>query len=282
MEKMIPEQLTTLGHAQRLAVFRMLMRRYPDAIPAGELATALNFKASTLSVYLSSLRRARLVRQTRAGTSLLYQADIAAAGALIGYLFEDCCRSRPDLCLPLSPAPTPSSEGMPAMETRKFNVLFICTGNSARSIFAECLLRDEAGDRFEAYSAGTAPRTELNPFAVEMLESKGHNIKSLRAKNVSEFQTDDAPVMDFVFTVCDTAANEDCPAWHGQPVSGHWGQPDPVRAEGTDAEKRLAFQHAYGALRNRIRTFAALPIDTLDRVTLQARVDDIAGMESDT
>ena len=138
------------------------------------------------------------------------------------------------------------------MTSRKFNVLFICTGNSARSIFAETILSDLAGDRFVAYSAGTKPRSELNPFALAVLEQKGHDVSVLRAKNISEFQGPDAPQFDFVFTVCDQAANEECPAWQGQTISAHWGLPDPVKVEGTDAEKSLAFHQTYGALRNRI------------------------------
>jgi protein-tyrosine-phosphatase len=132
-----------------------------------------------------------------------------------------------------------------------------------------------AGDRFTAFSAGTAHRSDLNPFAVEMLVSKGHDVAPLRSKNVAEFQGADAPVMDFVFTVCDHAANEECPTWPGQPVSGHWGLPDPVKATGTDAEKRLAFQQTYGALRNRLTAFTALPFAELDRAALQKRVDAI-------
>ena len=166
------------------------------------------------------------------------------------------------------------------MPDRTYNVLFICTGNSARSIFAEAILRHEARGRFNAFSAGTRPYSELNPFAVEMLASKGIPVDDLRAKNVSEFQGADAPKMDFVFTVCDRAANEDCPAWEGQPISAHWGLPDPVKTEGTDAEMRLAFQQTYGMMRHRILAFAALPFDALDRVSLQTQVDDI-GREKD-
>jgi arsenate reductase len=161
------------------------------------------------------------------------------------------------------------------MTDPRYTVLFICTGNSARSIFAETLLRDMAGDRFEVYSAGTAPQSALNPFALEVLRQKGHDTARLRAKNVSEFQGPDAPRFDFVFTVCNQAANEECPPWPGQPVSAHWGMPDPVKAEGTEAEKSLAFQTAYGTLRNRIAAFAALPLDALDRISLQRAVDDI-------
>jgi len=272
MEKEIPDQLSILGHPQRLAVFRLLMRRYPDRVPAGELSAALDVKASTMSTYLSALQRADLVTQHRAGTSLLYSVNMTAMQKLFSFLFMDCCRGRPEICPDLF---TSSSTGSAAMTDKTYNVLFICTGNSARSIFAECLLRQIGGDRFIAHSAGTRPYSELNPFAVQVLKDKGHDTSSLRSKNVSEFSGPNAPELDFVFTVCDQAANEECPAWEGQPISGHWGMVDPVKAEGTDAEKSLAFQHAYGALKRRIEAFTALPVDSLDRIALQKAVDDI-------
>lgn len=168
------------------------------------------------------------------------------------------------------------------MSDQKHNVLFICTGNSARSIFAEAIMRNEAGERFNVYSAGTKPFSELNPFAVEMLQQKGIDTSDLRAKNISEFQGESAPQLDFVFTVCDLAANEECAAWEGQPISAHWGLPDPVKAEGTDAEKRLAFQQTFGAMRNRIIAFTALPLETLSRASLQQEVDAIGRTKEDT
>lgn len=273
MESNRVNQLSALAHSQRLALFRLLVRRYPDEIAAGELAEVLSVRQNTLSTYLNILRQAELILQARRGRSLLYRANMGQAGALLSYLFADCCRGRAELC------PTildPASFGGPAMVQRKYNVLFICSGNSARSIFGETILRHEAGDRFNAYSAGTKPYSELNPLAVEMLCNKRHDISMLRSKNVSEFQGPDAPVMDFVFTVCDQAANEECPPWPGQPITAHWGLPDPVQARGTEAERCLAFQQTYGALCNRIRSFAALPIASLDRASLQNRVDDIA------
>ncbi|GAA5078236.1 helix-turn-helix domain-containing protein [Roseibacterium beibuensis] len=279
MENLIPDRLTILGHPQRLAIFRLLMRRYPDRVSAGEIAEVLDIKPSTLSGYLASLVHADLVTQDRVSRSLLYAINMTEVRKTLDYLVTDCCRGRADLCLPPLSPPEPQE---PAMSARKFNVLFICTGNSARSIFAEALLRAEAGDRFNAYSAGTKPYSELNPFALQVLADKGHDTSVLRSKNIAEFQGDDAPVMDFVFTVCNQAANEDCPAWKGQPVSAHWGMTDPVTAEGTDAQKSLAFQQAYGALRNRIRAFAALPVDALDRISLQKAVDDIGRTTEET
>lgn len=270
MEKMIPERLSTLGHPQRLAVFRLLMRRYPDRVPASEIARALGLKPNTLSNYLSALLQVGLVSQERAGTSLRYGVEMAAVRGTIDYLLLDCCRGRPEICAPASYATSDKAD-----RDRKFNALFICTGNSARSIFAEAILRDEAGDRFNVYSAGTRARSELNPVALQVLKLNGHDISDLRAKTIAEFQAPDAPDFDFVFTVCDQAANEDCPAWPGQPISAHWGVPDPVGADGTQAQKILSFQMAYDAIRNRILTFSSLPFETLDRISLQKAVDDI-------
>ncbi len=161
------------------------------------------------------------------------------------------------------------------MMDRKFNVLFICTGNSARSIFAESILSEVAGDRFTVFSAGIKPNSGLNPFVIKMLNNKGYDTAHLRSKHVSEFQTESAPALDFVFTVCDQAANEDCPVWQGQTLTAHWSTKDPTKAVGTDAEKALAFQTTYGALRACIEAFAALPIQSLDRISLQNAMDRI-------
>lgn len=273
MEIEIASRLATLGHPQRLAIFRLLMRRYPDRVAAGEVAQALDLKPSTLSAYLSALLQAGLITQDRVGTSLRYAPDMTGVRQTFDFLLNECCRGRPDICAPLSFF---CEQGSQTMDNRKYNVLFICTGNSARSIFAESILRKLGDDRFNAFSAGTHPYSKLNPFALQVLQDKGHDIGVLRAKNQSEFQGPDAPQLDFVFTVCDQAANEECPAWDGQPVSAHWGMPDPVAADGTDAQKGLAFQQAYGTLLNRISAFVNLPLDALDRLSLQRAVDDIA------
>lgn len=260
----------TLGHPGRLAVFRLLMRFVPQGARPTEIAATLNLKQNTLSHHLAALTAAGLIGSTRRGRSLFYLVDVAMAERLIGYLALDVGRARPDLLPPVL-----SSRKDAAMPDTDFDVLFICSGNSARSIFAEALLRDLGRGRFQAFSAGTRPNTALNPFALDVLRRNGHDIADLRAKHVSEFQRPDSIVMDFVFTVCDAAAGEECPPWPGQPITGHWGLPDPVKATGTDAEKALVFAQTYAALRRRIAAFVELPFASLGRLSLQARVDEI-------
>jgi protein-tyrosine-phosphatase len=161
------------------------------------------------------------------------------------------------------------------MTVRAYNVLFLCTGNSARSILAEAILGRVGECRFRTFSAGSHPKGEVHPFAIQLLKSLNYDTSFARSKSWDEFAVPDAPKMDFVFTVCDNAANESCPVWPGRPMTAHWGVPDPAAAEGTDAERHLAFAQAYRMLNNRISVFAALPIKTIDKLSLQKRLDDI-------
>jgi arsenate reductase (thioredoxin) len=161
------------------------------------------------------------------------------------------------------------------MTDHVYNVLFLCTGNSARSILAECILNREGKGRFRAFSAGSQPKGQIHPFAIELLKKLNHPTAGLRSKDWEEFATPGAPVMDFVFTVCDSAANEVCPVWPGQPMTAHWGLPDPAAVEGTEAERHLAFADAYRMLLNRISIFTNLPMRSLDRLALQKRLDEI-------
>jgi len=168
------------------------------------------------------------------------------------------------------------------MPDRAYNVLFLCTGNSARSIMAEAILGKVGAEKFRAYSAGSQPKGQVNPHAVALLQSLGHDTSGFRSKSWSEFAEAGAPALDFVFTVCDNAAGETCPVWPGQPMTAHWGVPDPADATGSTAEIGLAFKDAYRMLWRRIEVFAALPIRTLDRLTLQNRLTDIGRMEGAT
>lgn len=268
--ELVIEQLSSLAHENRLAIFRLLMRRYPQAVPAGEIAAAIGARANTTSTYLASLRQAGLIEQDRIGTSLKYRVAMGQMRGLLSYLTQDCCRGRADLCLDLLPdGARDQGNGTP------LTVLFICTANTARSIMAEALLNSEGQGVFRAYSAGTAPSDAPNPRVLDLLAAKGHDIGRLRSKTIDRFSGETAPALDFVFTVCDHAANEECPVWPGQPMTAHWGLPDPIKATGTEAERELALHQAYGLLRNRIRAFTSLPLDTLNRLSLQHALDEI-------
>jgi arsenate reductase (thioredoxin) len=161
------------------------------------------------------------------------------------------------------------------MTDHVYNVLFLCTGNSARSILAECILNREGKGRFRAFSAGSHPKGQVHPFALDLLKKLNHPTTGLRSKDWEEFAVAGVPAMDFVFTVCDNAANEVCPVWPGQPMTAHWGLPDPAAAEGTEAERHLAFADAYRMLLNRISIFISLPMRSLDRLALQKRLAEI-------
>ena len=161
------------------------------------------------------------------------------------------------------------------MDERVYSVLFLCTGNSARSILAQALIGHWGKGRFKGYSAGSFPKGEVHPMALDLLENLQLPIRGLRSKSWNEFVRPGAPVMDFVFTVCDQAAGEACPVWPGNPVTAHWGVPDPAAVEGTQDERRRAFREAYVTLENRIKLLVALPIDKLDRLAIKRNVDEI-------
>ena len=161
------------------------------------------------------------------------------------------------------------------MSPHKFNVLFLCTGNSARSILAESLLQHWGKDKFVAYSAGSQPKGQVHPYAIDLLRSLRLPSEGFRSKSWDEFATPGAPKLDFVFTVCDSAAAEACPVWPGQPMTAHWGVPDPAAATGSEIAKRQAFREAFRQLENRIKLFASLPVASLDRLSLQRKLNDI-------
>ena len=165
------------------------------------------------------------------------------------------------------------------MSDRPYNVLFLCTANSARSIIAEAILNEIGAGKFRAFSAGSRPRGQINPHALQLLRSLGYDVSSFRSKSWSEFADPGAPLLDFVFTVCDNAAGETCPVWPGQPMTAHWGVPDPALATGSSAEIALAFKDTYRMLNQRIGIFAALPLRSLDRLSLQKKLRDIGHME---
>ena len=167
------------------------------------------------------------------------------------------------------------------MSNRTFNVLFLCTGNSARSILAEAYLNSVGRGRFSAYSAGSKPGGKVNPLALELLQKNRIGTAELRSKSWDEFSGTDAPKMDFVFTVCDNAAAEPCPYWPGQPMTAHWGVPDPAAVQGSDEEKRQAFREAFSILSTRIKLLLNLPLDKLDHLAIKGKLDEIGKSGSD-
>ena len=161
------------------------------------------------------------------------------------------------------------------MADTPYNVLFLCTGNSARSIMAEAIVDRVGGGRFKGFSAGSHPKGEVHPFALDILKKLNYDTGYVRSKSWDEFAAPGAPRMDFVFTVCDDAAKEECPYWPGQPMTAHWGVPDPAAVQGSEVERRLAFADAFRILNNRISIFVSLPMKSLDRLSLQRRLDEI-------
>lgn len=166
-------------------------------------------------------------------------------------------------------------------QERAYNVLFLCTGNSARSIIAEAILNRIGHGRFKAFSAGSQPKGEVHPFTLDLLNRLNYPTGEVRSKSWDEFAAPCAPVLDFVFTVCDNAAREVCPVWPGQPMTAHWGVPDPADAEGTTAERHLAFADTHRMLQNRLGIFVSLPLTSLDKLSLQKRLDDIGKMRGE-
>lgn len=168
------------------------------------------------------------------------------------------------------------------MSDRTLNVLFLCTGNTARSILAESILRKLGAGKFRSFSAGSQPKGVVNPFALKVLEAHGYPTDGLRSKSWEEFSLQGAPAMDFVITVCDNAAGEACPLWPGQPITAHWGIEDPAAVMGSDVEKERAFETAFSYLSRRIGAFAALPINSLDAIRLTAEVRGIGRLDGST
>lgn len=168
------------------------------------------------------------------------------------------------------------------MADRTYNVLFLCTGNSARSILAESILRNDGAGRFHTFSAGSQPKGAVNPFALKILASYDYPTIGFRSKGWEEFAASGAPVMDFVFTVCDNAAGETCPVWPGQPMTAHWGIEDPAAVEGTDIQKEAAFVTAFRYLKNRISVFTSLPLASIDKMALGTKLREIGRMDGAT
>lgn len=268
---------SALANEGRLSAWRRLLESGSDGMTHGELAAVLGMPKPTLSFHLRDLRLAGLVDSRKQGRLVVYTANVGAAEALGTFLTETCCGHRPDRCFSRPGTEPTMSQGI----DKVYNVLFLCTGNSARSIMAESILQREGQGRFRAFSAGSRPRGTVAPEALALLERNNYPTGHLASKSWDAFARDGAPEMDFVFTVCDDAAGETCPVWPGQPLSAHWGVPDPVAFVADAKQRALFFADVYRMLNNRISIFCALPLRALDRLTLQKKLNAIGEIADD-
>jgi ArsR family transcriptional regulator, arsenate/arsenite/antimonite-responsive transcriptional repressor / arsenate reductase (thioredoxin) len=259
--------LAALAQETRLDIFRALVERGSEGMPAGEIGERLKLPSPTLSFHLNQLRHSGLVTSRRQSRRIIYGAKFRTMNSLIEYLTDNCSAGPADNAIHGRP-----KGGAPE---REFNVLFLCTNNSARSIMAECAMNRWGADRFHAFSAGSKPRGAVHPITLGVLNELKYETGNLRSKDWNEFAQPDSPPLDFVFTLCDRAAAEICPTWPGQPIRAHWGVQDPVAVAGTSGATRKAFVKVYTELEQRIRIFTALPIERLERFALERWVAEI-------
>ncbi|MCB1938546.1 MAG: metalloregulator ArsR/SmtB family transcription factor [Rhodocyclaceae bacterium] len=275
--------LSALAQETRLAIFRLLVRRGPGGVAAGEVAVQLDVAPNTLSFHFRTLVEAGLVRATQDGRFVHYAADIPAMLELLDFLTAECCEEDPSCCASMrdgarvAPLLRPLAEAAGAAGV--FKVLVLCTGNSARSILAEALINAMGAGRVRAWSAGSQPAGRVNPLALAVLAEQGVDTAGLASKSWDVFAAADAPRFDLVVTVCANAAGEVCPVWRGAPLATHWGLPDPAAVEGSEALRRAAFVDTLQALRRRISLLLRLPLTGGDPVALQRQLDAIGRID---
>jgi protein-tyrosine-phosphatase/DNA-binding transcriptional ArsR family regulator len=264
-----------LAQPTRLAAFRRLLAAHPASLQAGEIAKACDVPHNTMSTHLGVLTDAGLLQVERDGRTMNYRVDLDAFRGLVLFLTRDCCSGRPDLCGDIARLVPPADAAMDRAVRPAFNVLFLCTHNSARSLMAEALLRQIGKGRFNAYSAGSEPALRPVPEVMERLKRFGHDVADLRCKSWHEFTGPTAPRMDFVITLCDAPQGQQCPDLGEKFVTAEWPLPDPADFKGAPAERAALIAELYGMIRRRIEIFTSLPFATLDRLALEARLDEI-------
>lgn len=268
----------SLGQPTRLAVLRSLLKVHPEGLNAGDIARMYEVPHNTMSAHLAVLSRAGLVLVERQGRIMNYRADLRGFRELVEFMARDCCGGRPELCgdiLDRYPALPEVTEATESFMTPAFNVLFLCTHNSARSIIAEALLEKIGRGRFRGYSAGAEPARTPLPEVLERLSVLGHDTANLRSKSWDEFKGPDAPRMDFVIALCDAPHGQYCPDLSGQFVTAAWPLPDPAHFGGSPTERTTLLNELYAMIRRRLEIFTSLPFATLDRMALKARLDEI-------
>ena len=270
------ERFGSLGQATRLQALRLLLSAHPNSLPAGEIARRCEVPHNTMSGHLAILHRAGLIEFERDGRSMNYRADLVGFRALVDFLARDCCDGKPELC-GILPMETTEMTKVPDANVvaPAFNVLFLCTQNSARSIMAEAILEKIGRGKFRAYSAGSEPARAPLPEVLERLRQLGHDVGHFRSKSLEEFTGPQAPRMDFVIALCDTPQGQFCPDLDNRFVTGAWPLPDPAKFMGSAAEKTTLLNELYAMIRRRIEIFTSLPFASLDRMALKARLDEI-------
>ena len=262
-----------LGQPTRLHLLRMRLAAGPRGMAAVEIATALGVPPSTMSFHLRALEQAGLVAATRHGRSLIYAAQPQSLRTLLAFLLDPCRSGTPGCCGDL---PLPTATGTTSMPP-PFNVLFLCTRNSARSIMAEAILAKLAPGRFAAFSAGSAPAPRgPMPEVLAQLKALGHDVSALRSKSWNAFTAPDAPRMDFVIALCDITVGQACPDFGDTAITAAWPLPDPAKFTGSAAERATLLHELYAGLHRRLAAFTALPFAALDRMALKARLGDLA------
>jgi protein-tyrosine-phosphatase/DNA-binding transcriptional ArsR family regulator len=265
---------SALGQESRLGVLRLLLTATPSGLPAGELGDRLTMPASTTSFHLSALEKAGLVESVRQGRQVIYSVRLRMLRELLGFLTEACCGGQPELCAELASLLPPEPEEAIGMAPA-FNVLFLCTRNSARSIMAEAILAKSGKGRFRAYSAGSDPNDAPMPEVIEKLRAVGHDVSGLHSKSWERFIGPDAPRMDFVIALCDTLDGQACPDFGDAPLTAKWGMPDPAKFSGSPIECSTMLNELYASLYRRITIFINLPFPKLERMALKTRLDEI-------
>lgn len=265
---------SVLAQETRLKLVRLLASRGASGMSAGEAAAVLKIAPSTLSFHLNALEQARLVRSTRQGRHIIYAVRFVGLRDLLSFLTETCCAGRPELCGDLARLLPDDIDEDITMEPA-FNVLFMCTRNSARSIMAEAILQKLGRGKFNAYSAGSDPAPAPMPEVLTRLGAMGHDVSRLHSKSWKEFAGPDAPRMDFVLTLCDPGEGEACPDLGERPITAVWPFPDPAKFSGTDVERAALLNQLYGMIRRRLELFVSLPFGALERMALKARIDEL-------
>jgi len=270
------EGFASLAQPTRLSVLRKLLAAFPGSLPAGELAKACDTPHNTMSTHLGVLTRAGLVEVKRTGRTMNYRAHVTAFRSLVTFLTCDCCNGRPELCGDIANlVPKASNKSREDVVSPAFNVLFLCTRNSARSLIAEALLTRLGQGRFNAYSAGSDPADRPMPEVIDRLRVLGHDVSRLRSKSWNEFTGPSAPRMDFVIALCDSPQGQVCPDLGEKFVTAAWPLPDPAEFRGAPIERTTLLNELYAMARRRIEIFTNLPFDKLDRMALKKRLDEI-------